>query len=264
MDNVKILEVKQSIFASNDEQAAQLRQSLKEKKIFLLNLMSAPGSGKTTTLRSTIAALKDELRIGVMEADIDSDVDAKAIAAAGAKAIQLHTGGMCHLDAEMTRQGLEGLDPAPLPEETGTPTTGGIELDTEDAEGGNDTSSTTEDTESTDTEESTGAAETMTDEEMAALLSSLLGSQVDVTVTDEGIQLTNKDDGTPNQTGTVVTNGGNLNVRTGAGTDNQAFTQLPNGTQVEVIGTEDNGWVKILLPEREGYVCPSSKLALAA
>ena len=98
-------------------------------------------------------------------------------------------------------------DPAPLPEETGTPTTGGIELDTEDAEGGNDTSSTTEDTESTDTgnEESTGAAETMTDEEMADLLSSLLGSQVDVTVTDEGIQLTNKDDGTPNQTGTVVT-----------------------------------------------------------
>ena len=86
MDNVKILEVKQSIFASNDEQAAQLRQRLKEKKIFLLNLMSAPGSGKTTTLRSTIAALKDELRIGVMEADIDSDVDAKAIAAAGAKA----------------------------------------------------------------------------------------------------------------------------------------------------------------------------------
>ena len=146
-------------------------------------------------------------------------------------------------------------DPAPLPEETGTPTTGGIELDTEDAEGDNDTSSTTEDTENTDTEKSTGTAETMTDEEMAALLSSLLGSQVDVTVTDEGIQLTNKDDGTPNQTGTVVTNGGNLNVRTGAGTDNQAFTQLPNGTQVEVIGTEDNGWVKILLPEREGYVC---------
>ena len=111
MDNVKILEVKQSIFASNDEQAAQLRQSLKEKKIFLLNLMSAQGSGKNTTLHSTIAALKDELRIGVMEADIDSDVDAKAIAAAGAKAIQLHTGGMCHLDAEMTRQGLEGLGP---------------------------------------------------------------------------------------------------------------------------------------------------------
>ena len=109
MDNVKILEVKQSIFASNDEQAAQLRQSLKEKKIFLLNLMSAPGSGKTTTLRSTIAALKDELRIGVMEADIDSDVDAKAIAETGVKSIQLDTGGMCHLDAEMTRQGVEGL-----------------------------------------------------------------------------------------------------------------------------------------------------------
>lgn len=109
MDNVKILEVKQSIFASNDEQAAQLRQSLKEKKIFLLNLMSAPGSGKTTTLRSTITALKDELRIGVMEADIDSDVDAKAIAATGAKAIQLHTGGMCHLDAGMTQQGLREL-----------------------------------------------------------------------------------------------------------------------------------------------------------
>ena len=111
MDNVKILEVKQSIFASNDEQAAQLRQRLKEKKNFLLNLISAPSSGTPTTLRSTIAALKDELRIGVMEADIDSDVDAKAIAAAGAKAIQLHTGGMCHLDAEMTRQGLEGLGP---------------------------------------------------------------------------------------------------------------------------------------------------------
>ncbi|MBD8951667.1 MAG: hydrogenase accessory protein HypB, partial [Subdoligranulum sp.] len=109
MDTVKILEVKQSIFASNDEQAAALRKELKEKKVFLLNLMSAPGSGKTTTLRRTIAALKDELRIGVMEADIDSDVDARAIAETGAKAIQLHTGGMCHLDAEMTRQGLAGL-----------------------------------------------------------------------------------------------------------------------------------------------------------
>ena len=140
-------------------------------------------------------------------------------------------------------------DPAPLPEETGTPTTGGIELDTEDGEGGSHTSGTTEtseDAENTEDKETTGAAGTMTDEEMAALLSSLLGSQVDVTVTDEGIRLTNKDDGTPDQTGTVVTNGGNLNVRTGAGTDNQAFTQLPNGTQVEVIGTEDNGWVKIL------------------
>ena len=109
MDTVKILEVKESIFASNDEQAEALRKELKKKKVFLLNLMSAPGSGKTTTLRRTIAALKDELRIGVMEADIDSDVDARAIAETGVKAIQLHTGGMCHLDAEMTRQGLEGL-----------------------------------------------------------------------------------------------------------------------------------------------------------
>ena len=109
MDTVKILEVKQSIFASNDEQAEALRKELKKKKVFLLNLMSAPGSGKTTTLRRTIAALKDELHIGVMEADIDSDVDARAIAETGTKAIQLHTGGMCHLDAEMTRQGLEGL-----------------------------------------------------------------------------------------------------------------------------------------------------------
>ena len=109
MDTVKILEVKQSIFASNDEQAEALRKELKKKKVFLLNLMSAPGSGKTTTLRRTIAALKDELHIGVMEADIDSDVDARAIAETGTKAVQLHTGGMCHLDAEMTRQGLEGL-----------------------------------------------------------------------------------------------------------------------------------------------------------
>ena len=109
MDTVKILEVKQSIFASNDEQAEALRKELKKKKVFLLNLMSSPGSGKTTTLTRTIELLKDELRIGVMEADIDSDVDARAIAETGTKAIQLHTGGMCHLDAEMTRQGLEGL-----------------------------------------------------------------------------------------------------------------------------------------------------------
>lgn len=111
MENVKILEIKQSVFANNDAQAEKLRQELKERRIYLLNLMSSPGSGKTTTLIRLIEALRDEMRIGVMEADIDSDVDAKAIAATGAKAIQLHTGGMCHLDAAMTRQGLEGLEP---------------------------------------------------------------------------------------------------------------------------------------------------------
>lgn len=114
METVRILEVKQSVFANNDVQADKLRQALKEKGIYLLNLMSSPGSGKTTTLTRLIAALKDDLKIGVMEADIDSDVDARAIAATGVKAIQLHTGGMCHLDAGMTRQGLEGLDPGEL------------------------------------------------------------------------------------------------------------------------------------------------------
>ena len=112
MDEVKIIEIKQSVFAANDKQAEQLRAELKEKGIFLLNLMSSPGSGKTTTLTRTIEALKGELKIGGMEADIDSDVDAKRIAATGAKAIQLHTGGMCHLDAGMTRQGLEALETA--------------------------------------------------------------------------------------------------------------------------------------------------------
>ena len=110
MKSVRILEVKQSVFANNDAQADQLRAELKEKGIYLLNLMSSPGSGKTTTLTRLIRLLKADLKIGVMEADIDSDVDAKTIAATGAKAIQLHTGGMCHLDAAMTRQGLEGLD----------------------------------------------------------------------------------------------------------------------------------------------------------
>ncbi len=109
MDHVRIIEVKQSVFASNDERAELLRNELREKGIFLLNLMSSPGSGKTTTLKRTIEALKGEYRIGVMEADIDGDVDAKAIAGTGAKAIQIHTGGMCHLDAEMTRQGLDAL-----------------------------------------------------------------------------------------------------------------------------------------------------------
>ena len=110
MKEVRILEIKQSVFADNDKQAEQLRQELKEKGVFLLNLMSSPGSGKTTTLMRTIEALKDKLKIGVMEADIDSDVDARTISESGAKVIQLHTGGMCHLDAEMTRQGLEGLE----------------------------------------------------------------------------------------------------------------------------------------------------------
>ena len=109
MDQVRVIEVKQSIFADNDRRAAELRAELKEKGIFLLNLMSAPGSGKTTTLRRTVELLKDELKIGVMEADIDSDVDARAMAETGVKAIQLHTGGMCHLDADMTRQGLDEL-----------------------------------------------------------------------------------------------------------------------------------------------------------
>ena len=124
------------MFKNNDEQADKLRRELKEKGVFLLNLMSSPGAGKTTTLKATIAALKDKVKIGVMEADIDSDVDAKriaealrdeykmgvmeadidsdvdaaAISQAGVRSIQLHTGGMCHLDAEMTRQGLDGLE----------------------------------------------------------------------------------------------------------------------------------------------------------
>ncbi len=98
------------MFKNNDEQADKLRRELKEKGVFLLNLMSSPGAGKTTTLKATSAALKDKVKIGVMEADIDSDVDAKRIAETGVKAIQLHTGGMCHLDAEMTRQGLDGLE----------------------------------------------------------------------------------------------------------------------------------------------------------
>ena len=115
MDTYKIIEVKESVFADNDREAARLRQELKQSGTFLLNLMSSPGSGKTTTLLRTIETLKDELRMGVMEADIDSDVDARRIAEAGVKSIQLHTGGMCHLDAGMTAQGLreigtDGLD----------------------------------------------------------------------------------------------------------------------------------------------------------
>ena len=106
MEQFKIIEVKESIFADNNAEADKVRAELKKQGTFLLNLMSSPGGGKTTLLRRTIAALKDELRMGVMEADIDSDVDAAAIAGTGVRAIQLHTGGMCHLDADMTRQGL--------------------------------------------------------------------------------------------------------------------------------------------------------------
>lgn len=109
MKEYRVLEIKQSVFEDNNKQADLLRQKLKEEKVFLLNLMSSPGAGKTTTLTRTIELLKDRLNIGVMEADIDSDVDAAAIAKTGAKVIQLHTGGMCHLDADMTKQGLEGL-----------------------------------------------------------------------------------------------------------------------------------------------------------
>ncbi len=110
MKEVRILEIKQSVFADNDRQAEELRKELREKGVFLLNLMSSPGAGKTTTLMRTIEVLKDVFKIGVMEADIDSDVDARTISQSGAKVIQLHTGGMCHLDAGMTRQGLEGLE----------------------------------------------------------------------------------------------------------------------------------------------------------
>ena len=111
MDEVRIIEIKKSIFDDNDKDANRLREGLKTKGVFLLNLMSSPGSGKTTTLISTINALKDKIKIAVMEADIDSDVDAiKIKEATGVQSIQLHTGGMCHLDAEMTRQGLRGLD----------------------------------------------------------------------------------------------------------------------------------------------------------
>lgn len=106
MERVKIIEVKKSIFEDNNADADRLRAQLKEDGTFLVNLMSSPGSGKTTTLKRTISMLSDEMKIGVMEADIDSDVDAVAILETGTPAIQIHTGGMCHLDADMTRQGL--------------------------------------------------------------------------------------------------------------------------------------------------------------
>lgn len=109
MDKVRIIEVKQNVLANNDAEAAKLRAELKKKGVFLLNLMSSPGSGKTTTLKRTVQMLSPRYKIGVMEADIDSDVDARAISETGAKTVQLHTGGMCHLDASMTKQGLDEL-----------------------------------------------------------------------------------------------------------------------------------------------------------
>ena len=107
MDKYRVIEIKRSIFDDNDRRADILRQDLKAQHLFLLNLMSSPGSGKTTTLKGIIERVKDELKLGIMEADIDSDVDAKTISETNTKVIQLHTGGMCHLDCDMTRQGLE-------------------------------------------------------------------------------------------------------------------------------------------------------------
>ncbi len=109
MEAFKVLEIKQSVFDNNDRQAELLREELKKDGIFLLNLMSSPGSGKTTTVLRTIEALQNEMNIGILEADIDSDVDAQKVSQTGVRVIQLHTGGMCHLDADMTRQGLKGL-----------------------------------------------------------------------------------------------------------------------------------------------------------
>ena len=114
MDKFKIIEIKESVFESNDKEAQKVREELKQQKTFLLNLMSSPGAGKTTALMRTIEMLKNDMRIGVMEADIDSAVDAETIASSGARVIQLHTGGMCHLDADMTRQGLHELGTSDL------------------------------------------------------------------------------------------------------------------------------------------------------
>ncbi len=109
MDSFRIMEIKQGVYDGNDKRAELLREELRGKGVFLLNLMSSPGSGKTSIVLKTIRALQSKLRMGVMEADIDSDVDARSVAETGTKVIQLHSGGMCHLDAEMTRQGLAGL-----------------------------------------------------------------------------------------------------------------------------------------------------------
>ena len=112
--DVKVIELKESILEDNNADADKLREELKDKKLFCINVMSSPGSGKTTTILRTIDALKDEFKFGVMEADIDAAVDAETVLNAGIPAVQLHTGGMCHLDAQMTRQGLaemgEGFD----------------------------------------------------------------------------------------------------------------------------------------------------------
>ena len=110
MKDYKVIEVKRSIFEDNDADANKLREELKQEGTFLLNLMSSPGAGKTTTLKRTIAMLKGEMKIGIMEADIDSEVDAQVITETGVRAIQIHTGGMCHLDADMTRQGIHEFD----------------------------------------------------------------------------------------------------------------------------------------------------------
>ena len=110
MGNYRVIELKQSIFEDNNQDAERLRQQMKKEKTFLINLMSSPGSGKTTTLVQLINRLKEDLKIGIMEADIDSDVDAGTISQTGVKVIQLHTGGMCHLDADMTRQGVRQLE----------------------------------------------------------------------------------------------------------------------------------------------------------
>jgi hydrogenase nickel incorporation protein HypB len=107
MDQFKIIKIQKSIYANNDEAAEIVRSDMKKTNTFLLNLMSSPGSGKTTTLLQTIKLIKDKYKLCVLEADIDSDVDAKKIAATGIKTIQLHTGGMCHLDAKLTKQGLD-------------------------------------------------------------------------------------------------------------------------------------------------------------
>ena len=109
MNEYQVLKIKKNIYQENEEQAQLLREQLKKDRVFLLNLMSSPGSGKTTTVIKTINALKDKLEIGVMEADIDSDVDAKRVSETGTRVIQLHSGGMCHLDATMTRQGIDAM-----------------------------------------------------------------------------------------------------------------------------------------------------------